>query len=116
MKSTQEQLAAFISSGPRNLWLEDGLMKVYVRKSIRLCRNNAMTCLDIASIEVVEEHRSKGHFTAFIAHAEKVNPFSLMLLECVLNPRLAIWAKRNGWTPYRENSFLKEKHEQTSKV
>jgi predicted acetyltransferase len=87
-------LDAFLASS-RNvasarLHIEDEFMRVYVRKSTRLLDGAKRTTLDIATVEVDEQHRGKGHFGRFLAYAEIVNPFEALYIESVLDP--AQWA------------------------
>lgn len=63
-KSVLQQLADFIkTAGSRfsaSQWLEDAVMQVYVRKSLRIIEDKRMTVLDIANIEVFNKGQGTG--------------------------------------------------------
>jgi len=97
-----EQLADFIKNaenGLRNLWLEDDVMKVYVRKGHHIIsqNRNIATTLDIAAVEVVQEKRNQGHWSNFLAKAHEMNPWDATFVECVHNQDLAISLLKHGW-------------------
>jgi hypothetical protein len=63
-------------------------------------------CFDIANIEVRAKMRGRGAFSEFVRSMMRVlPPDSPVLLESVLEPRLAEWANRSGWTPHGESVF-----------
>lgn len=96
-----EQLANFItnSDSVRNLWLEDEVMKVYVRKGYHIVfpGSRASVTLDIASVSVNEENQQQGYWTNFLAKAHEMNPWEATFIECVLEPRLAASLLKHGW-------------------
>lgn len=66
----------------------------------------------IASIEVVEEGRGRGLFTALMAALMRVaDGLSYTRIECeeVGNPRLRAWLERNGFKPYQSPRINTEK-------
>ncbi len=86
----------------RNIWLNERGMKVYVRRSIRLLdeKSTAVTpCLDIASVEVKEDSRGKGIFTAFLKRFEVAakNAKRAVYIESIQNPRFVKYLLRNGY-------------------
>lgn len=102
-----EQLANFIENSDkvRNLWLQDELMAVYVRRSRRFIDGSLRTGLDIANIEVYD--RGKGTFTRFLRHAVCINPWEYTFAESLQEPRLVSFFLRNGWVPVDDgNSFF----------
>lgn len=94
-----EQLSNFIQTDnglrSRNAWLEDDLMKVYVRKASHLIGHDIRQCLDIASVEVFVQQ--KGTWTEFLWNAHEINPWEGTHIENVLNPHLFKWLGRNGF-------------------
>lgn len=97
-----EQLADFIKNtenGVRNLWLEDDVMRVYVRKGMHILSQGqrASITLDIAAVEVDEEKRGRGHWSEFLTKAHEMNPWDATFVECVHNPELAASLMRQGW-------------------
>ena len=96
-------LKQFLSNDSlRNAWLDEPNMKVYVRRSIRYLADipNLSPCLDIASIEVDEDHRGNGVFTAFLdrfeQEAKKLN--RVVFVESILEPRLYQYLLTRGYT------------------
>jgi hypothetical protein len=62
----------FLKSEYRIAWVHEPEFKVYTRKNMHLLnREVACDCLDIATIEVDEEHRGKGVFTRFLTLVEE---------------------------------------------
>lgn len=97
-----EQLTDFIKnteSGLRSLWLEDEVMKVYVRKGHHIIQQGGRiaTTLDIAAVEVVEEKRGQGHWADFVTKAHEIHPWEATFVECVHNPDLASSLIKHGW-------------------
>jgi len=95
-------LQDFIDSPLRNSWLEFATMKVYVRKSWHSFEDiydplPNPNCLDIGSIEVDVNLRHTGIFKAFLKHAEEINPYSLIQVECVMNPHLDEFLLSSGY-------------------
>lgn len=79
-------------------WFEDDNMKVYVRKGRHILQGSKLqVCLDIASVEVVEDKRGKGIFTEFLAKAHEINPWEATYVECVNNTNLAAFLLKSGW-------------------
>jgi len=115
MKTVIEQLADFIKSSEdshtNNLWLQDDIMKVYVRKGRHMVYPGKLsTTLDIAAVEVDEDKQSQGHWTAFLDKAHEMNPWEATYVENTLNPILATSLIRHGWMPvpgaYPESFFM----------
>ena len=96
-----EKLSEFIknadNSGPRNLWIEDENMKVYVRKSRRLLAGKMICALDIATISVDESKQRQGFCTNFLTEAHESNPWDATFVECVLDKNLSSSLIRRGW-------------------
>ena len=100
-----EQLQQFISNadkgGPRNLWLVDDTMEVYVRKGLHRLRspkheiNQNATCLDIANVNVATP--GQGVFTQFINKAIQINPWDVTRIENIESARWVAHLLRNHW-------------------
>ena len=111
-----EQLQQFIgdteTSHLRNLWISDDIMKVYVRKGRHILSvgGKLATTLDIAAVEVDEDHQGQGYWTAFLDKAHEMNPWDATYVENALNPVLAASLLRHGWFPvpgaYPESFFM----------
>lgn len=67
----ERQLRLFLShTHARCDWLEDDIMKVFLRKSYRRIWNERVWTMDIANVVVTEKYRGKGYFRAFIQKSE----------------------------------------------
>jgi GNAT superfamily N-acetyltransferase len=101
------QLVMFLHGRPRNQWLRDEAMEVYLRKArhfVGVDEASPDDTLDIANVNVLEEWRRRGRFSTFLRAAENVS-FSLGLtvfVENVINPVLAAMLERRG---YRKTGF-----------
>lgn len=91
--------------GRGNAWIEIPHGKVYVRLTARpigkvrlLGTPEWISCLDIASVEIDEEHRSKGIFKNWLKHAEQLADKRniTIYIENVLNDRLKKFFKYNS--------------------
>ncbi len=100
-------------SGQSIRWLEEPVMKVYVRKACHILQLNdrrALTTLDIANIEVIESERCKGHGFNFINTAHALNPYQATYIETVSSQRFADRLLKDGWLPaYSEACYFKLK-------
>lgn len=109
MKTVIEQLADFIDAlenktpenyAPANLWLQDDVMKVYVRKGRHIISSGKIsTTLDVANVEVDEAKQGQGYWTKFISEAHKLNPWEATFIELVHNPILFASLMKRGWLP-----------------
>lgn len=83
----------------KNCWVYERDLAVYVRRSIRFIKNDAVPCLDLASVEVIEEHRGMGIFTGFFQRfeeaAKKMN--RAVFVESVLTPRFRDFFLKRGY-------------------
>lgn len=94
-----EQLKEFFAmenSFPRVKWLRDDKMQVYVRRGMHIVGGKASVCFDIANVEVYKQ--KQGTWTAFLWQAHEMNPWDCTFVECVLNPILASWLLKNGFS------------------
>lgn len=104
-------LNEFISSSANRSWLKTREVEVYVRKSCRIHGQRGFTCLDLASISVVESERGKGIFKDVLAilqeKVEDSTRFHAVYIENVLEPRLKSWLdnKVKGGDAYHWREF-----------
>lgn len=103
-----ELLLTFLKSKMRNAWIENEIIKVYVRKGRHILAGEVRTTLDIAAVSVQEEFSRQGIFKSFLKFAHETNPFQATFVECVHNEILASFLLRNGWTQTEESFFLKK--------
>lgn len=108
-QTAEEQLDEFLASKklyPRNLWLGDETISVYVRKSRRYLRGtDTKQCLDIATIDVKKDKRGQGRFTRFLQHAQEVNPYPYIYVENVIKERFAEFFRKNEWRQIGEKEM-----------
>jgi len=75
--------------GQRNRWFTIGPVRVYLRNTTRCIEAAEQECLDVASIDVVDE--GKGHFARFLTELEKFidgnRPSISIDVENALEPR-----------------------------
>lgn len=98
-----ERARAFLEGPKRAGWIQtlDGHAHAFVRRSVRLFGRGLEPCFDLANLQVRDTMRGRGALTAFVSALGGILPEGHpVLLESVLNPRLAAWAIREGWTPY----------------
>ena len=92
----------FMLSTIKNTWWLYEDFKAYVRKSFR--RFNGVSYLnvfDVASVEVTEGLRGNGIFTHWlttIEDAAKKAGFDAIYVESLLNPKLAQFLEKRGYT------------------
>jgi len=86
----------------RNAWIYERDIAVYIRRSQRFINDKAIFCLDIGSVEVVENHRGIGIFTSFLNRFEeaamKLN--RAVFVESILNARLVSFLARRGYAKH----------------
>lgn len=117
MTSCIEQLHEFIDScpttwRPRNAWLEDRFMNVYVRFGCHYLRPaypHKVLCLDIAVIAVKFKHWNTGHCRRFIQQAHEIHPWQATFVECANSPVLDAALPRWGYTFDGLDSYFKFK-------
>lgn len=98
----QEQLIKFLDSPFRNEWLQSEQMSVYVRKGLHLGTDHkAHRYLDIANVEVEPKFRRQGHFKAFLALCQEIQPYDGLKLENVLNEDLRAYLRKLSLSDYR---------------
>lgn len=92
-----QEILKFLNNSDRNIWIENDLYKIYLRKSKRYFQGTIYTCFDIGQIEVAEEFRYQGHGKRFIEKFHEINPYQLTMIESVLNSSLQDHLRKNGW-------------------
>lgn len=116
--SVINQLDEFIEDSSRmkygrNLWLEDSIMKVYVRKSTRFIDDEKLIALDIATVEVDQKYQGKGIFSKFLDYVQNSNPWDVVYVESVLNPIVLKMLEKRGYTQMKHipgSYYLRTKH------
>ncbi len=77
-----------LTTFPRNIWISDDIIKVYIRKSKRIINGEMLDFFDIASIEISEESRGGGIFTSFMTEFISRYPDFNVYVESILNPAI----------------------------
>lgn len=85
-KNIFELIDNFIISQTRNEWLDDGKVKIYIRKSKRFINSTVVDVLDLATIEIKRNLQKKGLFKEIINYLHQVNPFDWLMIENAHNP------------------------------
>jgi N-acetylglutamate synthase-like GNAT family acetyltransferase len=78
-----------------NEWLNNGEMKIYVRKSVRCIDSRKLIAFDIVSVEV--RNKGKGYFTKFLNEAHNLNPWNITYIENVFFTRFQRFFEKNGY-------------------
>lgn len=81
-----------------NKWFERPEIgfQIYLRLGYRVLEGKEMVlCLQVANVGVAEPYCGKGIFTDVLSRLETIH--SCLLIENVLNPRLAAFLKRRGY-------------------
>jgi hypothetical protein len=99
------QLGDFLKKDwPSNVWIENRGLRVYVRQATRHLfypdSEENITCLDIASIEIMPHFRKQGVFTEFIMKAHEFHSFDATYIESILNPLVLQWCIKRDWRPH----------------
>lgn len=96
-------LLKFLESKLSNVWIYHPDISIYVRKGFhtlppfRAVRNT----LDVANISVLEARQKQGIFTEWLGVAEAMaaeHGFDAVYVESVLNPHLASFLTKRGYT------------------
>lgn len=91
----------------RNAWLENDIIRIYVRISNRKLGNHRLReVIDVANISIDDEYRGKGICTEVFAMIERcVLPDTHIFVENVLSPTLLGILKRRGYKTSRRYSM-----------
>jgi hypothetical protein len=91
----------FLKSPIRNAWLElEEPASLYLRKANRVIAGEKVKTLDLATVEVQEEHQGKGVFKGLLKSLEKKvvsGDFDGLYVENILEPRLSSYLKSKGY-------------------
>lgn len=97
MRSIIQQVDDFIISSYTNLWLEDDILNVYVRKGKRYIEGNISETFDVANIlSINKKYEKQGYFKAFMLKVEELG--MTIFVECIHNPKLTEMLQKNGYT------------------
>jgi hypothetical protein len=92
------QLDDFMDSSYRNLWLQDDILTIYVRKSKRIYQGVMVDMIDVANIMTINpEYKKQGYFKRFM---ERVESFGLpIFVESInhTNTNLLDMLTKNGY-------------------
>ena len=111
----KDKLNEFFASSLRSKWLRSEEICVYVRKGRHLGTDRQIhSYLDIANVYVDPKYRHQGHFKAFLALCQQLQPYDGILVEIVLDEDLRAYLRRlaqqdTRWTE-RGEDFLWEKY------
>ena len=109
----REKLIDFFNSPKRNTWICTPTIDAYVRKGRHLGTDHQIhTYLDLANFDVKEQYQHQGHFKAFLALCQEIQPYEGILVEIVLDDNLRTYLRRLAqedprWTE-RGQDFLWE--------
>lgn len=99
------ELEMFLKLPLRNKWIRSDVLKIYVRKSKRLLEGQHMDCIDLASMEVIEEENyGKGIFTKFLEEFMKRYSEHNIFVESILTKRFALFFERHGFKRTKEST------------
>jgi N-acetylglutamate synthase-like GNAT family acetyltransferase len=103
MVNYTDTIRLFLLGSNRNCWLNYPDFHVYVRKGYhRINQANPVSMtFDIANIDVEARQRGKGIFTDWLTLVERETKsagLEAVYVENVLNPRLADFLTRRGYT------------------
>ena len=101
MELTKQLFNHFVKSEQRAEWLYGDVMHVYVRKSFRFIvdgdNSKFEECLDIANIQVDDEHQGEGLFTKFLKNVIDNYPDWNIYIDSIENPAVEHIAKKFGF-------------------
>jgi len=97
MKPIVEQVDDFMLSKYHNIWLDDGIVRVFVRKSRRNIKGVIHETFDIANISTIpKQYQGQGYFKNFIQKVESIG--LAVYVESIHNPLLTNMLEKNGYT------------------
>lgn len=108
-------LTEFLRTRRHNAWLEDSVMKVFVRRSERVFDKMRIGTFEIANLDVVEEERNKGHFQRFVQTVELLlcddelqGDIMGIYIENVQMPRFRDKLERMGFEPCHSSGLQED--------
>jgi EAL domain-containing protein (putative c-di-GMP-specific phosphodiesterase class I) len=97
VKSVIDQIDDFMLSKNSIVWIEDNILKIYVRKNFRYINHQQVNTFDIANIKTISKrYQGKGYFKAFMLKVESLG--IPVYVECIHNPKLIDMLEKNGYT------------------
>lgn len=98
-----EQLQAFLLGKYNNAWIHHGDIAVYVRRGHHTLPplRAIVDTFDVANIDVPQAKQKQGIFTRWLTMAEELayeQGFTAVFVESVLNPHLARFLTKRGYT------------------
>jgi hypothetical protein len=107
MEQIKKLFDDFVKSNSRNEWLYGDIMHIYVRKSHRFIIDNDNSkfeeCLDIANIQIDDEHQGKGIFTSLLKSIIEDYSDMNIYIESIQNPAVEHIAKKFGFVFLNKN-------------
>lgn len=93
-----QDLHLFLKTKLRNKWIQNDVIKLYVRKSQRSIEGKVYDFFDFASIEIInEDDRGNGYFTNFLFSFMGKYPTKNIYIECVLTERFKTYLIKLGF-------------------
>ena len=92
-------------------WLDDGIVRAYIRIGKRYLRGSMRHGLTLANVEVAEEHQRKGHLKLLLTELEEFareRGFEFVFVEQVLNLNLSRHLDERGYEPYDHMDIMPE--------
>lgn len=91
-----------VSDTRYNSWMHfpEYHLNIYLRLTKRYLNGAMHNTIDLASIVIDEDHRSKNHFSRFLSEVEKIAEKTgrVVYVESLLNKRLKQYLLNNGYT------------------
>lgn len=108
-----EQLQNLVDMAETGAWcprqhIHLGPLKIYVRITVHAWEGQLYRTIDLATLDVAESERGKGHLTRWLTSIEDLarNHRRAVYIESVLNPRLAHFLTKRGYRLISgENSY-----------
>lgn len=101
LDTLSQALREFLASPLRNIHLNVGPVRLYLRKSVRGFHLDSpprrVHTLDIGSIDIEPTYQAQGLGAAVLARLHTDNPVEATLVESVSNPNLVRLLNRMGW-------------------
>lgn len=102
-----QSLAGFLDSQDRNLWIKEGCIEVYVRKSRRVRDGVWYEALDVANLTSDKPGSgSLANVMLYIEENAKAANRQCIFVENVINDRLIGWLERHGYTTWDNREHL----------
>lgn len=90
-----DQIESFLNSPLRNTWLDNDIIKVYVRKGSHIVEGKTNKFLDIANIQI--EVQSKGTYTLMLSKIMQRFPTQNIFVESIMDERFLNFHTKQGF-------------------